>query len=162
MFEIKPRENQHLEVNLFELTRKNLTSIKFLAYTHWNVFKLIQWYTKNQSFVAGHVRFYPYLPRTSEKAQNTGNHRAYGEKPTSRQKFLGFHIFYGDFLYFPIFCYIFLFFLFCTCFVLKNYGVFVLSGFLQRGVPSGMRSVGMRQGWVMKKSLKKHITPRTG
>ena len=32
MFEIKPWENQNLEVNFFELTRKKLTSIKFLAY----------------------------------------------------------------------------------------------------------------------------------
>ena len=31
MFEIKPWENQNLEVKIFELTRKNLTSIKFWA-----------------------------------------------------------------------------------------------------------------------------------
>ena len=32
IFENAPRENQNLEVNIFELTRKFLTSIKFLAY----------------------------------------------------------------------------------------------------------------------------------
>ena len=31
MFEIKPRENQNLQVKIFELTRKFLTSIIFLA-----------------------------------------------------------------------------------------------------------------------------------
>ena len=32
MFEIKPWENQNLEVNIFELTRKILTTINFWAY----------------------------------------------------------------------------------------------------------------------------------
>ena len=50
----------------------------------------------------------PAYPGRWKKGQNDGNPCAYSEKPTSRRKFLGFPIFYRDFLYFHIFCYIFL------------------------------------------------------
>ena len=50
----------------------------------------------------------PVYPGRWKKGQNSGNPCAYSEKPTSRRKFLGFPIFYRDFLYFLIFCYIFL------------------------------------------------------
>ena len=43
-----------------------------------------------------------------KKAQNAGNHWAYSVKLTSRRKIIGFPMFYGDFLYFPMFCCIFL------------------------------------------------------
>ena len=52
--------------------------------------------------------FTPTYPGYRKKAQNTGNHRAYSVKPTSRRKILKNQIFYSDFLYFLIFCYIFL------------------------------------------------------
>ena len=44
-----------------------------------------------------------------KKGQNAGNQWAYSVKPTSRQKFLGFPIFYNDVLYFIIFSNIFKF-----------------------------------------------------
>ena len=50
----------------------------------------------------------PAYPGRWKKGQNDGNPCAYSEKPTSRRKFLGFLIFYRNFLYFPMFCYIFL------------------------------------------------------
>ena len=50
----------------------------------------------------------PAYPGRWKKGQNDGNPCAYSEKPTSHRKFLGFPIFYRDFLYFLIFCYIFL------------------------------------------------------
>ncbi len=48
----------------------------------------------------------PAYPGRWKKGQNSGNPCAYSEKPTSHRKFLGFLIFYRDFLYFPMFCYI--------------------------------------------------------
>ena len=47
-----------------------------------------------------------------KNAQNAGNHWTYSVKPTSRQKFPGFAIFYSDFLDFFIFWYFSVFFLF--------------------------------------------------
>ena len=49
----------------------------------------------------------PAYPGHRKKGQNDGNPCVYSEKPTSRRKFLGFPIFYRDFVYFPSFCYIF-------------------------------------------------------
>ena len=51
----------------------------------------------------------PAYPGRWKKGQNDGNPCAYSEKPTSRRKFLGFLIFYRDFLYFPMFLYTFLY-----------------------------------------------------
>ena len=50
----------------------------------------------------------PAYPGRWKKGQNDGNPCAYSEKPTSCRKFLGFPIYYRDFLYYFIFCYIFL------------------------------------------------------
>ena len=50
----------------------------------------------------------PAYPGRWKKGQNDGNPCAYSENPTSRRKFIGFHFFYRDFLYFPIACCIFL------------------------------------------------------
>ena len=49
----------------------------------------------------------PAYPGRWKKGQNDGNPCAYSEKPTSRRNFVGFLTFYRNFLYFPIFCYIF-------------------------------------------------------
>ena len=61
--------------------------------------------------VGKHVRasvITPACPGRWKKGQNDGNPCAYSEKPTSHRKFLGFRMFYMDFLYFLIFCYIFI------------------------------------------------------
>ena len=66
---------------------------------------------RNSPFKKLHVRvsvITPAYPGRWKNGQNDGNPCAYSEKPTSRRKFLGFFIFYRDFLYFPMFCYIFL------------------------------------------------------